>query len=123
MQSIRQSTKALLQCVVPKALLQRCNVVLQSKLCVINFFLVYSSSEEVLHILGKILSCLQRGRTCLIVPRKRTMDEIIKSGNMVIWQNIFSDISEQNNGYSDTWISERDSEEGGSGPIFPFGGP
>lgn len=43
-----------------------------------------SSSEEVLHILGKILGCLQRGRTCLIVPHKKTVDEIIKSGNMVV---------------------------------------
>lgn len=43
----------------------------------------FSSSEEVLHILGKILGCLQRGRTCLVVPRKKTVEEIIKSGNMV----------------------------------------
>ncbi|XP_065221320.1 protein rogdi isoform X1 [Planococcus citri] len=42
----------------------------------------FCSSEEVLHILAKILGCLQRGRTCLIVPRKKPMEEIIKSGNM-----------------------------------------
>lgn len=55
----------------------------------------FSSSEEVLHILAKILGCLQRGRTCLIVPRKKPMDEIIKSGNMVNilihWHIMFGD--------------------------------
>lgn len=43
----------------------------------------YSSSEEVLHILRNLLGCLQRGRTSLIVPRKRTIDDLIKSRNMV----------------------------------------
>lgn len=43
----------------------------------------FSSSEEVLHILGDILGCLQRGRNTLIVPRKKAMDELIKSRNMV----------------------------------------
>lgn len=46
----------------------------------INYF---SSSEEVLHILRNLLGCLQRGRTSLIVPRKRTIDDLIKSRNMV----------------------------------------
>jgi len=44
---------------------------------------LYSSSEEVLHILRNLLGCLQRGRTSLIVPRKRTIDDLIKSRNMV----------------------------------------
>ena len=48
-----------------------------------------SSSEEVLHILGKILVCLQRGRTCLVVPRKKNLEEMIKSGNMVGINNDF----------------------------------
>lgn len=47
------------------------------------FIDLYSSSEEVLHILRNLLGCLQRGRTSLIVPRKRTIDDLIKSRNMV----------------------------------------
>lgn len=46
-------------------------------------FIEYSSSEEVLNILRNLLGCLQRGRTSLIVPRKRTIDDLIKSRNMV----------------------------------------
>ncbi|KAF2897856.1 hypothetical protein ILUMI_08307 [Ignelater luminosus] len=42
----------------------------------------FKSSDEVLHILGNILGSLQRGRTSLIVPRKRAMDDLIKSRNM-----------------------------------------
>ncbi|XP_050310120.1 protein rogdi [Anthonomus grandis grandis] len=42
----------------------------------------FKSSDEVLHILGNILGSLQRGRTSLIVPRKKTMDDLIKSRNM-----------------------------------------
>lgn len=42
----------------------------------------FKSSDEVLHILGNILDSLQRGRTSLIVPRKKTMDDLQKSRNM-----------------------------------------
>ncbi|KAJ8915076.1 hypothetical protein NQ315_014331 [Exocentrus adspersus] len=42
----------------------------------------FKSSDEVLHILGNILGSLQRGRTSLIVPRKKTMDDLQKSRNM-----------------------------------------
>lgn len=42
----------------------------------------FKSSDEVLHILANILGSLQRGRTSLIVPRKKTMDDLIKSRNM-----------------------------------------
>ncbi|XP_066146211.1 protein rogdi [Euwallacea fornicatus] len=42
----------------------------------------FKSSDEVLHILGNILGSLQRGRTSLIVPRKKTMHELMKSRNM-----------------------------------------
>ncbi|XP_050436664.1 protein rogdi isoform X2 [Adelges cooleyi] len=45
---------------------------------------IFNSSEEVLHILRKLLGCLQRGRTSLIVPRKRTIDDLIKSRNMCL---------------------------------------
>lgn len=43
----------------------------------------FKTSDEVMHILGNILGCLQRSRTSLIVPRKRTIDDLIKSRNMV----------------------------------------
>lgn len=42
----------------------------------------FKSSEEVLHTLDNILNCLQRGRSSLIVPRKRTIDDLMKSRNM-----------------------------------------
>lgn len=50
----------------------------------------FRSSEEVLHLLGDILGCLQRGRTSLIVPRKRTIDDLMKSRNMVNSKLIFT---------------------------------
>ncbi|XP_071443747.1 protein rogdi [Hetaerina americana] len=43
---------------------------------------VFRSSEEVLHTLGNILGCLQRGRSSLIVPRKKTIDDLMNSRNM-----------------------------------------
>lgn len=43
---------------------------------------MFRSSEEVLYVLGNILGSLQRGRTSLIVPRKRTIDDLMKSRNM-----------------------------------------
>lgn len=51
---------------------------------------MFRSSDEVLHILGNILGSLQRGRTSLIVPRKKTIDDLIKSRNMVSWNYFFS---------------------------------
>ncbi|GLV34399.1 rogdi [Carabus blaptoides fortunei] len=42
----------------------------------------FRTSEEVMHVLGNILGCLQRGRTSLIVPRKRAIDDLIRSRNM-----------------------------------------
>ncbi|XP_019878826.1 protein rogdi [Aethina tumida] len=42
----------------------------------------FKSSDEVLHILGNILGSLQRGRTSLIVPRKKAIDDLMKSRNM-----------------------------------------
>ncbi|KAL1140990.1 hypothetical protein AAG570_000916 [Ranatra chinensis] len=54
----------------------------------------FQSSEEVLHILGNILGCLQRGRTSLIVPRKRTIDDLMKSRNMkCLVPNIAEDLA------------------------------
>lgn len=43
----------------------------------------FRSSDEVLHILGNILGSLQRGRTSLIVPKKKAIDELMNSRNMV----------------------------------------
>lgn len=42
----------------------------------------FKSSEEVLHILSNILGALQRGRTSLVVPKKKPIDELMKSRNM-----------------------------------------
>lgn len=36
-----------------------------------------------LHILGNILAALQRGRTSLVIPKKKPIDELMKSRNMV----------------------------------------
>ncbi|CAH0391003.1 unnamed protein product [Bemisia tabaci] len=58
---------------------------LQQALCHIDNIgknYAFTSSEEVLHILGNILNCLQRGRSSLIVPRKRTIDDLMRSRNM-----------------------------------------
>lgn len=44
----------------------------------------FKTSDEVMHILGNILGCLQRSRTSLIVPKKKAIDDLIKSRNMVI---------------------------------------
>lgn len=55
---------------------------------------VFTSSEEVLHILGKVLGALQRGRSCLIVPRKRTIDDLMKSRNMkLLVPNLAEDLA------------------------------
>ncbi|XP_044731762.1 protein rogdi [Chrysoperla carnea] len=43
---------------------------------------MFRTSDEVLHVLSNILGCLQRGRTSLIVPRKRAIDDLMKSRNM-----------------------------------------
>lgn len=43
---------------------------------------VFKSSDEVLHILSNILGALQRGRTSLVVPKKKPIDELMKSRNM-----------------------------------------
>lgn len=42
----------------------------------------FKSSDEVLHILGNILAALQRGRTSLVIPKKKPIDELMKSRNM-----------------------------------------
>lgn len=43
----------------------------------------YRSSDEVLHILSSILCAVQRARISLIIPKKKPIDELMKSRNMV----------------------------------------
>ncbi|XP_014300807.1 protein rogdi isoform X1 [Microplitis mediator] len=43
---------------------------------------LFKTSEEVLHILANILGCLQRSRSSLIVPKKKTIDDLMRSRNM-----------------------------------------
>ncbi|XP_055703108.1 protein rogdi isoform X1 [Phlebotomus papatasi] len=42
----------------------------------------FKTSDEVLHVLGNILGALQRGRTSLVIPKKKSIDELMKSRNM-----------------------------------------
>lgn len=42
----------------------------------------FRTSDEVIHVLGNILGALQRGRTSLVIPRKKPIDELMKSRNM-----------------------------------------
>lgn len=42
----------------------------------------FKSSDEVLHLLKLILNALQQGRSALVVPRKKPIDELMKSRNM-----------------------------------------
>lgn len=49
-----------------------------------EFLSLIRSSDEVLHILSNILGALQRGRTSLVIPKKKPIDELMKSRNMVL---------------------------------------
>lgn len=51
--------------------------------------LSFRTSDEVLHVLGNILGALQRGRTSLVIPKKKPIDELMKSRNMVRGNRIF----------------------------------
>ncbi|XP_023243154.1 protein rogdi-like [Centruroides sculpturatus] len=42
----------------------------------------FKSAEEVIQMINSLMGCLQRGRTSLIVPKKRTMDDLQNSRNM-----------------------------------------
>lgn len=37
-----------------------------------------------LQIIGELIGALQRGRTSLIIPKKKAIDELMKGRNMVI---------------------------------------
>lgn len=43
----------------------------------------FRSSDEVLHIISNILEAVQRARTSLVIPKKKPIDELMKSRNMV----------------------------------------
>lgn len=47
------------------------------------FDFIIRSSDEVLHIISNILEALQRARTSLVIPKKKPIDELMKSRNMV----------------------------------------
>lgn len=57
----------------------RPNSCLKWLLCV--FF--FRSSDEVLHIITNILDAVQRARISLVIPKKKPIQELIKSRNMV----------------------------------------
>ncbi|XP_037907306.1 protein rogdi isoform X2 [Hermetia illucens] len=42
----------------------------------------FKTSDEVMHIVGNILNALQRGRTSLVIPKKKPIDELMKGRNM-----------------------------------------
>lgn len=43
----------------------------------------FRSSDEVLHIITNILDAVQRARISLVIPKKKPIQELIKSRNMV----------------------------------------
>nr|XP_053641421.1 protein rogdi-like [Cherax quadricarinatus] len=40
------------------------------------------TSSEVLNVLGQLIKLLQKGRSSLLIPRKKTIDELLSSKNM-----------------------------------------
>jgi len=42
----------------------------------------FTSGEEVRNLMQGVMGCLQRGRACLVVPKKRTIEDIMLSRNM-----------------------------------------
>lgn len=47
-----------------------------------NRKLDFGSAEEVVHVVNNLMGCLQRGRACLLIPKKRTITELQHSRNM-----------------------------------------
>jgi len=43
---------------------------------------VLTSGEQVRNLMASVMACVQRGRAALVVPKKRTMEEIMQSRNM-----------------------------------------
>ncbi|KAK8739995.1 hypothetical protein OTU49_003308, partial [Cherax quadricarinatus] len=42
----------------------------------------FRTSSEVLNVLGQLIKLLQKGRSSLLIPRKKTIDELLSSKNM-----------------------------------------
>ncbi|KAG8199807.1 hypothetical protein JTE90_000899 [Oedothorax gibbosus] len=42
----------------------------------------FENAEEVIHVVNNLMGCLQRGRSCLLIPKKRTIVELQKSRNV-----------------------------------------
>ena len=43
----------------------------------------FKTAEEVVELINNVMVCLQRGRNSLIVPKKRSIEELQNSCNMV----------------------------------------
>lgn len=43
----------------------------------------FTSGQEVRNLMSDVMTCVGRGRACLVVPKKRTIEEIMQSRNMV----------------------------------------
>ncbi|GFQ66481.1 protein rogdi [Trichonephila clavata] len=44
--------------------------------------LTFHSAEEVVHVVNSLMGCLQRGRSALLIPKKRTINELQRSRNV-----------------------------------------
>ncbi|XP_022665902.1 protein rogdi-like [Varroa destructor] len=42
----------------------------------------FTSGQEVRNLMSDVMTCVGRGRACLVVPKKRTIEEIMQSRNM-----------------------------------------
>ena len=51
---------------------------------------VFKSKEEVLSLFTRIQNSLHEGRKCILIPKKRSIEELINSRNMVRTQTIQS---------------------------------
>lgn len=46
-------------------------------------FVIIMVSFQVRNLMSDVMTCVGRGRACLVVPKKRTIEEIMQSRNMV----------------------------------------
>ncbi|CAH1801477.1 unnamed protein product [Owenia fusiformis] len=45
----------------------------------------FKTGQEVVLLLNDVTSCLNRGRACLTLPRKKSLEELVHNRNMKIW--------------------------------------
>lgn len=70
---------------------------LMAELAFLSILNLQRTSSEVLNVLGQLIKMLQTGRSSLLIPRKKTIDELLSSRNMVdirpqcIWVQICHD--------------------------------